>query len=434
MVKPQVLILAGGVGKRFWPLKTNKFLFPFMGKPLLVHNLERLQAAGFDHAVIVTTPEDESQLSKISLPNFSLNIVVQPKAEGMADAVLTGWPKLDNNPLLIMSATDLMEPGLYQEAYSAITKGENFFVAKKVDHFFPGGYLKMNGDQVEAIIEKPGPGNEPSDLVNLVFDGFQNPKAFIDELKNTTSSREDIYEIAFTNLLSTTKFSLIKCTGYWQATKYPWHLLDVMNILFAEFKQSLDHSASISPKATIEGNVIIEAGTKVYEGAVIKGPVYIGKNTIIGNNALIRQSMIGKNCVVGYNTEVARSYVGNNNWFHSNYIGDSVLENNISFGAGSILANLRLDEGEINSEVKAEKISTQRNKLGAIIGSNVRIGVNTSIMPGIKIGHSSAIGAGLTVACDIPDNSFVKASTILDISPNKIHLDPENREKFKSKL
>ena len=48
-------------------------------------------------------------------------------------------------------------------------------------------------------------------------------------------------------------------------------------------------------------------------------------------------------------------------------------------------------------------MNSKRTKLGAIIGSHVRIGVNTSIMPGIKIGTNSMIGAGLRIDRDIPD-------------------------------
>jgi acetyltransferase-like isoleucine patch superfamily enzyme len=39
------------------------------------------------------------------------------------------------------------------------------------------------------------------------------------------------------------------------------------------------------------------------------------------------------------------------------------------------------------------------------IGSNVYIGLNVTIMPGVKIGNRVIIGAGSIVAKDIPDNS-----------------------------
>ena len=38
--------------------------------------------------------------------------------------------------------------------------------------YFPGGYLTLEGGRVTSVVEKPGAGNEPSDLVNLVAHVF----------------------------------------------------------------------------------------------------------------------------------------------------------------------------------------------------------------------------------------------------------------------
>lgn len=42
-----------------------------------------------------------------------------------------------------------------------------------------------------------------------------------------------------------------------------------------------------------------------------------------------------------------------------------------------------------------------------IIGNNVHIGSNASIMPGVKIGNNCIIGVGAVVTKDVPDNSVV---------------------------
>ena len=41
--------------------------------------------------------------------------------------------------------------------------------------------------------------------------------------------------------------------------------------------------------------------------------------------------------MTGFNTDITRSYIGDNCWFHSNYIGDSVLEGNVSMGSGAAI-------------------------------------------------------------------------------------------------
>ena len=103
-------------------------------------------------------------------------------------------------------------------------------------------------------------------------------------------------------------------------------------------------------------------------------------------------------------------------------------------GSGSVLANLRLDEGEISSQVSGNRIATHRTKLGSMIGKGVRIGVNASIMPGIKIGANSLIGAGLVIDRDIPDNSFCVQKSTFEIKQNTRTNEPGKRDAFKSKL
>jgi len=122
--------------------------------------------------------------------------------------------------------------------------------------------------------------------------------------------------------------------------------------------------------------------------------------------------------VIGFNSEIARSYIQNDVWTHTNYVGDSVIGNNVSFGAGSVTGNLRLDEEVISMNVQGEKIDTKLIKLGTVTGNNIRIGVGTCLMPGITIGSDCMIGSNLTIDQDIPNNSFVKGENTLAIKEN----------------
>jgi acetyltransferase-like isoleucine patch superfamily enzyme len=110
---------------------------------------------------------------------------------------------------------------------------------------------------------------------------------------------------------------------------------------------------------------------------------------------------------VGFASEVTRSYIGSDCWTHNNFVGDSIMQENVSFGVGTVLTNLKLDESHISSVIKEKKLDTGRVKLGAIIGSNVRVGSNCTIMPGVKIGSNSFIGAGVAVLDDLEDSQFL---------------------------
>jgi NDP-sugar pyrophosphorylase family protein len=180
--------------------------------------------------------------------------------------------------------------------------------------------------------------------------------------------------------------------------------------------------------------VYIEDDVRILENTKITGPAYIGKGTIIGNNNIIRQSYIGAGCVTGFNSDITRSYVGDSCWFHSNYIGDSVLEGNVSMGSGAALANLRLDDGDILSNVNNEPTLTGRNKLGACIGKDVRIGVNASIMPGVKIGRGSFVGSGVVLDADIPEDTFCVVKQSHVTLRNKKNVASVQRDEFKKQL
>ncbi|MEK9143269.1 MAG: sugar phosphate nucleotidyltransferase [Patescibacteria group bacterium] len=405
MNNPVAVVLAGGEGKRFWPIQTSKSMVHFLGSPLLVHNLKRLKKTGITDVIVVMHPKDKEAFSTLTVPGLSIRTVVQPEPNGMAGAVLVAASLIAGKPCFIMNAEDLVEERLYKELASSLAEDSVVSVGRKVTEYFPGSYFVFDGKRVIGVIEKPGQGNEPSDITGLVFDYFPDSNRYIELLRTTKSDDDDIYEKAFNELLRDGNAKILTYDGYWYPTKYPWHILDIMNELLNTISEFRGKNIEIKSNVVIEGPVHIGDSVKVFENTKIVGPCYIGDNTIIGNNNIIRQSHIGAGCVTGFNTDITRSYIGDNCWFHSNYVGDSVIEGDVSMGSGTVCANLRLDRGEIASIVGENRINTRRTKLGALIGKNVRIGVNTSIMPGVKIGRDSMIGAGLVVDHDIPNDS-----------------------------
>ncbi len=427
-----IIILAGGVSSRFWPLQ-QKNIYKFFGNIPFDFHLKRIKNLNPYKIIIVTN-------DMMNISYQKAKTVVQ-KGMGMAGGVLTALENINlDDELLIIGANDYYDDSLFEnfkKLRKNLKKNNHCAIAAyKTINYFPGGYLKLNGDIIQGIIEKPPQDKVPSDYVNLVFHYFPNAGIISESLKISVTDKDDLYETALDNLIKKGQvFKLIKYKGVWKSIKYPWQVLDVMDFFLDSIKgQTISKNAQISHKATVKGNVIIEKGVRIFEGAIINGPVYIGENTVIANNALVRHSMIGENCVIGYSSEVARSYFKNDVWLHKNYVGDSVFESNISLGSGTVTGNLRLDEQNIIEKVKGNVIDTKRNKLGAIIGSNVRIGINVSIMPGVKIGSGSFIGPATLIYTDIPDDSFVKTANKSVITKNKISVKFGGRTEFKNKI
>ncbi|OGV92437.1 hypothetical protein A3B57_03995 [Microgenomates group bacterium RIFCSPLOWO2_01_FULL_47_10] len=395
------VILAGGIGRRFKPFQQSKPLFPIQGSTLIGRNVEKLLAAGIKDIVIVTNPADEVLLRPLFFDTKTVRLVIQANPYGMANALLSVENIVGEGAMLVLNAADQVEQSLFDEMASCMKKHQAFVVGRQQKTYFNGGYLVVKNSILQSIVEKPGEGKQPSDLVNLVFHYFPVASVFIGLIKKQKSESDDHYEQALNKMAKTTAFAVIKYKGYWQPVKYPWDILTLSQALLeSELKPKIE-TRQIAKSAIIDKNVYLGPGVIVHEHAVIKGPSYVGPFSVIGNHAFVRQSYIGSDCVIGTGSEVARSYIGDHSWLHQNYVGDSVLESNVAMGAGSVIANFRLDEQPVFFRIDNQKMNTGKTHLGAIIASDVRIGVEVAIMPGVKIGHNSIVGPGSIVGEDI---------------------------------
>jgi NDP-sugar pyrophosphorylase family protein len=398
MKKPLVVILAGGIGKSFQPLSVNKTIIPFFGKPVLQHMLEMVEQSGFHEALVVTNSENEEWLASYQPFNITIQTKIQDKPLGMSDAILQIEHEIDNRPILVMNAVDFIDPIFFKKLYQSTFNTYAFITGMKVKSHMPAGYLRIVDGLVKEIIEKPAPGQEPSEFINLVFHYISEPQDFIQILKATSSEGDDQYEKALSQLMQQHEVKAIIYEDYWQKLKYAYNVLDVADVFLKyRIKKHRSPSAYVSPNAVIEGDVYIDDNAHIDNFAVIKGPAYIGKYAKIGNHALVRQSIIEAETVVGFGSEVARSYVGPRCMLHHNFIGDSVLESDVNPSWGTTTANLRLDGKTVRMKLPQDIIDTYRHKFGSVIAKGAFLGVNCSIMPGVTIAKDAKVKPGTVV-------------------------------------
>ena len=410
------------------PIVTSKPLLKFAGKPLIRHQISTASQIGLNQFVVVANKNNLSNLKAAVYGIRNIEFAIQEKPSGMAGAILSASELLADEPFILFSSDDMVESDAFSQLSSEYKKTNDCFgyvTAFQVRSYFPGGYLTLNPDrETRRTVEKPHRGEEHSKFINIVLHLFSQPHRLIDYLTRNETDTDDLYERAIDRIIKDgNRIKVIEHKGIWQPIKYPWHILETMDFFLKSIKQQLSPTAQISDKAVIDGNVFLEDNVRVMEGAIIRGPTYIGHNTIIGNNTLVRNSNIGDHCVVGYNTEIKNSWIGDRCSFHSNYIGDSVIEEDCTFGAGAVTANLRLDNIPIRKIVGDEEIETGHDKLGATVGKGCRFGIHVGLLPGVRVGASSFVGAHVCLNKDLPFDTMALPESKYRILPYQTDTD-----------
>lgn len=402
-MKPIAVILAGGKSSRFAPFVTNKTMWPFCGKVTLQYTIEQVQSAGLDDIIVVANRDNENFLKQYQTVSPNLQYRLQDEALGMDDALQLVSDLISRRSVIVLNAIDFFETNLIKRMLDKIdtTSPKLLVCGLQTDTYTStSGYYVMKDERVVGVIEKPTLAEKPSNVVRLVIDYYQDPSELIALFPNFENSehKDARYELAQNELLK--KYGAeIEYSSYWSKLKYPHSVLDVMDTLFAYNLDGFIHPTSrISPHAIVEGAVYVDEGARIEAGAVIKGPSYIGKRVIIGNNALIRQSMVEEGSTVGFGSEIARSYVGPDCQIHHSFVGDSILEKAVNMSWGTVTANLRLDRTDVKCKLPdGTRIDTGRQKLGAIIAKEAFLGVNASTMPGICLTAKAHVLPGTIV-------------------------------------
>lgn len=135
--------------------------------------------------------------------------------------------------------------------------------------------------------------------------------------------------------------------------------------------------------------------------------------------SIIKDVKVGKNTKIHENVNLYKCEIGSNCKIHSFvYIEEGVrigdrckIKPFVYIPTGvTIGSDVFIGMGVIFTNDKYPKSSGTWKLLKTIIEDNVSIGANSTILPGIRIGKNSMIGASSLVAKDIPENSLAYGS------------------------
>ena len=374
----QAIILCAGQGTRIYPLTLGKPkpLLNVCGKTILEHNLDQLR--GLTQEVILVVGYRGEEIKEFlgdKYKNINIKYVWQKRALGTGDAAKMA-NGLIKDKFLLLYGDDLYDK---QDIKKCIEKFPCILL-KKMEEPSAFGQVKVERNNVKCLVEKPS-----SDISNLVNTGVYYLDKSIFDFNIKKSSRGEYEFTDYIKSLIKTKKLHCGIAENWMPVSYVWKLLDINEFLL---KSSRAKNLGICEKnSVIKGKVIIGEGSVIKGGVRVEGPVYIGKNCIIGPNSFIRKyTCIGDDCRVGQAVEIKNSIIGKGTFIsHLSYVGDSIIGENCNFGSGAIVANLRHDGADIKTMVNGKLIDTKRRKFGTVFGDNVKTGVGTLIYPGRKI-------------------------------------------------
>ena len=176
--------------------------------------------------------------------------------------------------------------------------------------------------------------------------------------------------------------------------RFPWDLLRLNELVLADIVQ--DVRGEIRERVTIDGIIQLGEESVILPGVFIEGNVTIGRNCKIGPNCYIRgNTTIGDHCHIGQAVEIKNSILRDHvSIGHLSYAGDSIIDSNVNFGAGTIISNRRHDGKQHLCMNNGTLVPTGRRKFGAIIGAGVHTGIHTAIYPGRTLSKGSSTRPG----------------------------------------
>lgn len=384
-----------------------KPLLPVGGRTLVEGVMEAC-APHVDGFVVVVGYMSERVRQEVGEEFEGKNVeyVVQDERAGTADAVaeaanMVGERFVVANGDLVFSS-DVVGRLVDQEGNAVSVKRveepSEYGVVETEDGGDEGDGGGDEDEEAVGIVEKPD--EPPTDLANAgvyVFD-----RDAVDYVSGTSRSERGEKEITSSiaeMMEDGYRFGVVE-HDHWLDVGYPWDLLKANGLVLTGSERRVE--GVVENGATLKRNVVVEEGARVLSGAYIEGPVLVREGAEVGPNAYVRgATVVGEDVEVGNSVEVKNSVLMcGTSVSHLSYVGDSVVGKEVNFGAGTVVANLRHDDGNVAARVKGDTVDTGRRKFGVVVGDGAKTGINTSLNAGVRVGVGETTAPGEAVMKD----------------------------------
>ena len=439
-----VVILAAGQGSRMRSQKP-KVLHAIGGKPMLQHVIDAAKALGDVNEyeigvhIVVGHGADQVKASLASHERYSdCNYIEQHEQLGTAHAVLQVLPSLSSGSktLILYGDVPLIKTETLQAMLEAVDDSSMAVLTATLDDATGYGRIVRNEEgAVLSIVEHKDASPEQL-AINEINTGIMCiPQKCLEQwlpnIGNDNAQQEyylpDVIAMAVTDDIAINAPS-------------PASLFEIQGVnnrlqlaeLEREFQREqanrlMVEGATLADPARIDvrGDVTVSQDVFIDINAVLQGEVVIGANVSIGPNcvitnasiaegttilanSIIEDAVIGKDCnigpfarlrpganlgnasKVGNFVEIKNAHLGDGSKVnHLSYVGDAEIGTETNIGAGTITCNY---DGA--------------NKFKTVMGNNVFVGSNSTLVAPVEIADGGFVAAGSTVTQAVPADNL----------------------------
>uniref|UniRef100_A0A060TBX4 mannose-1-phosphate guanylyltransferase n=1 Tax=Blastobotrys adeninivorans TaxID=409370 RepID=A0A060TBX4_BLAAD len=307
------LILVGGYGTRLRPLTLTmpKPLVEFGNKPMILHQVESLAAAGVKDIVLAVNYRPEVMVATLKQyeEKYGVNITFSVETEPLGTA---GPLKLaekvlakDDSPFFVLNSDIICDyPFAELAEFHKKHGGEGTIVATKVEEPSKYGVIvhKAGSTKIDRFVEKPVEfvGNRINAGIYIL-----NPSVIdLIELRPTSIEKETFPALAARGGLHS--FDL---EGYWMDVGQPKDFLSGTCLYLTSLNKR--EPEKLADKEYVHGgNVLVDPTATVDPAARIGPNVVIGPNVTVGAGARLNRCVVLANSVIKPHAHVKNSIIG----------------------------------------------------------------------------------------------------------------------------
>ncbi|HZJ92912.1 MAG TPA: bifunctional UDP-N-acetylglucosamine diphosphorylase/glucosamine-1-phosphate N-acetyltransferase GlmU [Thiopseudomonas sp.] len=425
-----IVILAAGQGTRMRSA-LPKVLHPIAGQSMLGHVVQTARRLQPDSIQVVIG--HGAELVREQLAADDVTFVMQNEQLGTGHAVAQAVPYLKaDNTLVLYGDVPLIEATTLESLLKQLSADSMALLTVNLDN--PAGYgriVRNSEDAVQAIVEHKDANAEQLKICEGNTGILAAPRVAITDWLSRLSNSNAQGEYYLTDIIA-----MAVADGLSVNTETAADAMEVQGandrLQLSELERHYQQRAAgrlmaqgvtlLDPaRFDLRGEVTVGRDVLIDVNVILEGTVEIADNVSIGPNCVIKDSILRTGAVIKANSHLdgadvgegadcgpfarlrpgtvlaARAHVGNFVELKNTHLGEGAKAGHLTYlGDTDIGARTNVGAGTITCNYDGV------NKFKTVMGADVFIGSNSSLVAPLSIGDGATTGAGSTITADVP--------------------------------